>query len=1081
MRFFITFTALFFQCLTPGQSQENLLFEDFNSCNLPAGWEVHSTGNQNMVWYVGDAVQNNDNNGQSMNGSCFLFIDDDATGNQTPAYVLDFISPAFDASQYPTLELSVDVHYRDWNEADEHFDILLTDGVTETLIRRYDKYRSTGSNLYEFETLVFDLALVTKSPNARIIFRYNDAGGFNWWAGIDNFSITGKGQGVNVVAESFNGCAKPQGWETQVLTGIDDWKFGVITEGAALGGSNSMDGTCFAYFDDDFIGQSAPFSIVRLVTPWFDGSQYSQFTLEFDAILRYHSEKLAAIVQHVNGQEFIVAESQGSIGGPFFNQYQHIQLDLSPYRSSQMRVIFEYDDGHDWAWWAGLDNVKITGNGVANDICQNARTLLTGQTCVPEGNQNALLDGTQPSCVSKSSGGLWYSWTADFTGTARFSTNARFNDVVEIFSGDCSNPALLLCHNRDEHGFTGETTYFQAEAGTNYLIRVSGQEGGFGQSRGNLCVQLEQVNQAPQLPGNDDCSQATQLTPGTACEAESNLYAGTSALLPRYNLLARHDVWYRFTAPDLPAGAYLEFKSHANFSDIITLYAGSCDQLQETNTNHKGQTLACTGLNVGQDYFIQVSGTFATIEGGLCPELLIKSQDAPPNDHCQDAVALMVGGNCQSGTNLNAGFSGWTPPCVPVVGHDVWYKFQAPVSGSVLLNTGADFPHVLAVWRGSCNALEPVFCRVNPLRCDGFVSFGALNAGETYYLQIASAGHTSASGVITGSFCIQILDGADPAPFEPLVLHVTEKCISDNISRLKVAVNGGLTPYQFSGNPDGEELASGEHYLVVVSDALGCVRALEGVTEDCQAQDCALSGALTALHPTCHNQMNGMLSAMATGGTAPYSYRWSNNATTADIGGLASGDYSATITDALDCELVLTTTLNNPPAINAVSTEIAPPHPGMSDGAIYIDANGGTGSLSFQWLHNGTPFATSEDLSGAPAGDYTLIITDSNGCTATYDFTLTETVGGATIQQEYFTEVFPNPATDKAWLAISFPKVQTLHLSLWDASGRAIQTWTVKNVTEQNIPLELKNLPNGSYQLRVLTEAGMFVETVIKK
>ncbi|MCC7465984.1 MAG: hypothetical protein IT261_06935, partial [Saprospiraceae bacterium] len=769
MRFFSTFTALFFYWLTPVQSQVNLLFEDFNSCSLPAGWEVQSTGNQNTVWYVGDAIQNNNNNGQSMNGSCFLFIDDDATGDQTPGYVLEFISPVFDASQYPTLELSVDVHYRDWNQAEESFEVLLTDGATETLIRKYDKFRSTGSNLYEFETLVFDLSLLTKSPTARIIFRYNDAGGYNWWAGIDNFSITGKGQGVNVIAESFNNCQKPAGWETQVLTGDHDWTFGLIEQGGALSGSNSMDGTCFVFFDDDFIGQAAPFSIIRLATPWFDGSQYSQFTLEFDAILRYHSEKMAAIVQHEDGQEFIVAESQGSIGGPFFNQYQHILLDLSPYRSSQMRIIFEYDDGHSWAWWAGLDNVKITGNGVANDICLNARTLLTGQTCVPESNQNALLDGAQPSCVTKSSGGLWYSWAADFTGTSRLTTNARFNDVVEIFTGDCSSPVLLTCHNRDEHGFTGETTYFQAVSGTNYLIRVSGQEEGFGRSRGNLCVQLEKVDQPPHLPVNDDCAQATLLTPGTACAADSNRYAGTSAALPRYNLLARHDVWYRFTAPDLPAGSYLEFRSHANFSDIITLYSGPCDQLQELNTNHKGQTLACTGLSVGQDYYIQVAGTFATIEGELCPELAIKSPDAPPNDHCQDAVALILGGNCQAGTNINAGFSGWAPPCVPIVGHDVWYKFQAPASGSVRLNTGADFPHILAVWKGNCNALEPVFCRANPLRCDGFVSLGALSAGETYYLQIASSGYNSASGVATGTYCIQLLDGAEPAPFEPMV------------------------------------------------------------------------------------------------------------------------------------------------------------------------------------------------------------------------------------------------------------------------------------------------------------------------
>lgn len=1081
MRLFIASAVLCLGIFSPALAQVTLLSEDFNSCTLPANWAVQSSGNQNPVWYVGDAVQNNDNNGQSMNGSCFLFIDDDATGDQTPAYQLDFITPAFDASQYPTIELSVDVHYRDWGDADEYFDVLLTDGVTETLIRRYDKYRSTGSNLYEYETLVFDLAILTKSPNARIIFRYNDAGGFNWWAGFDNFSITGKGQGVNVIAESFNSCSKPSGWETEVLTGNDDWQFGLITQGAGLGGSNSMDGTCFVYFDDDFLGQNAPFSTARLKSPWFDGSQFSNFSIDFDLILRYHSEKIRLIVQHGDGQEFNVAETQGHVGGPYFQQYEHIQLDLSPYRSTQMRVVFEYDDGHDWAWWGGLDNIKVTGNGAANDLCLQARPILTGQTCLPENNLNALLDGPPSGCVPKTVGGLWYSWTADFSGTAQFSTGARFNDVVDVFTGDCSNLQPFSCQNRDEHGFTGENTYFQVNAGTNYLIRISGLEGGFGRSRGTLCVRIQQVDQPPVPPVNDDCLQAMSLTPGANCTDGSNLHAGTSPTLPRYNQLARHDLWYQFTAPALQAGEYLEFQSRANFSDIITLYSGACDQLQEVATNHKGQVLDCDNLQAGQPYWIQVSGTFATIEGALCPSLSQKIHNAPANDLCQDAVEVFVGGACTPGTNVGAGFSGLTPPCVPYLSNDVWYRFTAPASGSVRMNTGADFPHVLAVWKGQCGSSDfnNVLCLVNPLRCDGYVTLGALSAGETYYIQIGA--QVSAAGVQAGNFCLRLVDGAENAPFEPLSLKVTEKCVSTNITRLDIEATGGILPYQFSGNPDGEELASGEHYLVVVSDAQGCVRALEGDTEDCQAVDCAISGVITTVQPSCFNASNGAMSIMVTGGAAPYTYKWSNGATTADLHNLGAGNYSATVTDVLECDIELNATIINPSAITAVPTTINQPHQGLSDGAVLLDVAGGTGSYTFAWTLNGAPFATTEDLTAAPAGNYTLVITDGNGCTATYDFSLTETVGQQELTQGFFTEIFPNPAHEKAWLAVAFPKPETLHLSLWDASGRALQTWTVRNVTEQNIPLELKNLPAGTYQLRIRTAQGLAIEPLVKQ
>lgn len=1058
-------------------AQVALFTENFDGCVLPADWQVKTIGNSNPVWYVGNAVLNNDNNGQSMNGSCFLFMDDDATGDQTPSYILDFISPEFDASQFPTVELSVDVHYRDWNQADEYFDVLVTDGNTETLIRRYDKNHATGSNLYDFETLKFDLTLITNSANARLIFRYNDAGGFNWWAGIDNISVVGKGLGTNVLVESFNGCQKPAAWETQVVTGVDDWKFGVITEGKALPGGNSMDGSCFAFFDDDILGQDTPFSVVRLISPWFDGTQFGQFNLEFDLILRYYKEKIAVFVQDGEGNEYFVRASEGDVGGPYFPNDVHVQLDLSPFRAKQMRVVFEYDDGKAWGWWVGIDNVKVSGYGPNFDICANAYPILTGQGCAPYNNLNALLDGPQPPCVNKSVGGIWYSYTPDFTGTARLYTSAQFNDVVSIYTGDCSNLQLLVCDDRDEHGFMSENTYFQVESGVPYLIRVSGKEGGFGISRGYLCVGIEQVITAPVPPSNDDCTNATSLMVDANCTGASNQNAGSSPVLPSYNELARHDVWYSFVAPLLAPNEILEVRSNANFSDIITAYAGNCDSLQEIASNHKGGKLELTGLNEGQTYLIQIAGTFASIEGSLCPQVVKKNLDAPANDQCVNAQSVNIGGACASGSNVGATFSGLTPPCVVSVSSDVWYSFVAPASGSVRLNTGAEFPHVLAVWKGDCGNFENILCAENPLRCDGFLTIGALSAGETYYVQIAS--QVAAAGAITGDFCLQIMDGSQPAPFAPLQLNAEEKCVSSNVSKLFIEAKGGILPYTFSGTPDGQLLNSGETYLIIVTDALGCEKALSGSVEDCEAIPCAVTGTLNFVQPICYDVANGSISAMVTGGTAPYTYLWSNGATTESISNLNAGSFTATVTDALGCEITLNANIQYPSPIIASPSSIEQPHQGQSDGAIYMDISGGAGLYSYAWLRNGTPFVNSEDLTNAPSGDYTLIITDGNGCTASFDFTLTETVGNQDVSTEFFTEVFPNPAREKAWLAVSFPKPTSLHLTLSDAAGRALQTWTVREVTEQNIPLDLRRLPAGAYQLRIRTEKEVIVEQVV--
>ncbi len=1080
MRFSTIFCPLFLLFFGMAQlsAQVTLFAEDFNSCILPAGWNVVKTGNQDPVWYVGDAVLNNDNVGQSMNGSCFLFIDDDATGDNTPPYVIDFISPPFDASQHATIELQVDIHYRDWYNALESFTVLVTDGVTEKQLSRYDRGHQTGDTLSEFETLKYDLSLVTTSPQARLIFRYDDAGGYNWWAAVDNIKVTGFGEGTNVIAETFNDCQLPPGWESEVVGGNAGWQVGLVdTASKAYSNGSSMDGSCFVLFDDDLLGQAAPFSVARVATPWFDGTNFGTYVLNVDVILRYYKEKMAVYVQHANGDEYLVGESSGDLGGPFFPDFQHVALDLSPFRSQQMRVVFEYDDGHDWGWWAGFDNVKITGVGAANDLCTNAQTLFTGNGCQPGNNRTAVFDGPATPCTEKGVGGLWYKWTPEFTGIGLISTQAMFNDVVNVFTGGCATPQLLICNNRDEHGFKSENTFFNVQAGTEYLLRVSGREAGFGIPRGDLCIGVNQANNFPNKPANDDCANAVNLVVNGPCVGGNNIHADMSATLPSLNALARADVWYKFTAPVLAAGEQLEISSNASFSDVLTVYQGTCGAFTEVAGNHKGSRLILANLTAGATYYLQIAGNFATIEGALCPQILKKTVSVVPNDDCIAAQNVPIGGQCMAGSNVNAAFSGWKPSCVVSVDRDIWFKFTAPASGTVRMNTGADFEHVLAIWQGDCTSLTQVFCAENPKRCDGYVLIGSLTAGKTYYVQIASW-LTTAAGPATGSVCLKILDGNTPPDFVPISLQVQEKCTGVGMAKLLITTNGGVAPLTFQGSQDGQVLNSGSLYLVVATDAIGCVQSILGTVDACDAGACTLEASLTPMPPTCFDGNNGALTVTTTGGTAPYQFKWSTNSTAPALENLPAGEYTLTVTDALGCESVISQTLVNPAAITAVATSISQPLTGQNNGSIYVDVQGGNGPYSNVWSLNGAFFVASEDLTNAPEGAYQLQITDAAGCVALFEYILTGTVGTQNPGDDIFAEVYPNPARDKATLAVAFPSPQSLVLSLTDAAGRVLHTWTVDNVTEQNIPLDLKGLPGGVYQLRVRTGKALIVRPV---
>jgi hypothetical protein len=1044
-------------------AQTTLFKEDFNNCLLTPGWEVSSSGNPDPLWYITNSITNDDQNGSSMNGSCFLFIDDDGLGDNTPAYVLDILSPAFDLSQFPTAQLTLDVHYRDWPEGQESFKIFLVDGPEEIELASFSQGQSTGDSLHEYRTLKYDLTLSALSSSARLLFRYDDAGAFNWWAGIDNIEIIGFGVGKNIIAEGFNHCQKPQGWETEILTGDADWSFGKCTNPKAANG-NSMDGSCFAFFDDDILGDNAPYSNARLFSPWFDGTEFGTFSLEFDLIHRYYSEFIRLYIQNGNGEEALLGEAAYDIGGPLFNNYQHLAFDISPYRSQQMRVVFEYDDGGSWAWWTGVDNVKVVGNGAANDLCSNARTLQTGPDCTPGSNVTAVFDGPQPACGGKGVASLWYKWQADFSGTALLETNATFNDAVEIFTGSCSNPTLVTCNNRDEHGFSGEKTWFQATSGENYLIRVSGIAADFGLPRGGVCVRILQAPGAPSVPLNDHCASAQSLEVEGPCVSGNNRNAVMSTPLPALNELARADIWYSFTAPALAPAQLLELRSNADFSDIITVYSGGCNNLTEVASNHKGKQLELPALTAGQTYWVQIAGNFATVEGNVCPEIRKKQVNAPINDQCADAAELPMGISVTAG-NAFAGSSGIIPPCVPAIEKDIWFRFTAGASGSAWLLSGASFEQTVAVWKGNCGNLENVFCAKNPAPCDGFLHILNLVPGQEYLLQIGC--RPGAGGISAGEVQVLLREGAQGPAFEPMEVSATTDCNSLTTARYEIEVQGGVAPFLFEGTQPDAYLNSGENYFTVITDAGGCVKTVAGIVKDCSVSGCTMVASTSKTGIRCFGENNGVLNVTPVGGTPPYTYAWSNGAVTAINDQLAPGIYEVTITDALGCDQILMDTLSNPAQLTVSPTAIVPPTVGESNGSVTMDISGGTGALGYVWTRNGVLFSNVADLHFAPAGDYQLQVTDASGCTLVFNITLTETVSAQAVADDWFAEVFPNPAREKATLALSLPVATDLHISILDAAGRLLRSHSYGQVTEQNIALEIKDLPAGAYRVRV--------------
>ncbi|HNG89766.1 MAG TPA: T9SS type A sorting domain-containing protein, partial [Saprospiraceae bacterium] len=470
-------------------------------------------------------------------------------------------------------------------------------------------------------------------------------------------------------------------------------------------------------------------------------------------------------------------------------------------------------------------------------------------------------------------------------------------------------------------------------------------------------------------------------------------------------------------------------------------------------------------------YHLQVAGNFATVEGPLCVSLR-KAADLPPaNDQCTAAQPVSVGGACVAGDNTGATFSGYRPPCLVEAQRDIWFSFVAPASGSVLLNTGADFEHAVAVWEGACDSLSAVFCAKNPQRCAGYVLVPNLHAGDTYRVQIVSWSQAAQPG--TGQVCLSILPGNATPPFQPLTLIVKEVCVGENIAKINITTAGGVAPLSFQGTADDQLIASGTPYLTVVTDAMGCEQMHLGVVKACSTNDCALTASISAQPTLCFDGSDGSLAANLAGGMPPYVYAWSNGGKLPQISGLAAGTYTLSVTDAIGCELTLSAMVSAPAEIVAAATQLQQPHQGQSDGSIQVDVSGGTGAYTFAWLLQGAPFSQSEDLVNAPAGEYTLMVTDANACQRSFPFVLTAISSTSFPAEQAFAEVFPNPAADRAMLTLAFPEAQVLYLSIVDAEGRVLHSQTEHQVTERTLSLDVHSLPAGTYQVHLLTGRGL--------
>ena len=224
---------------------------------------------------------------------------------------------------------------------------------------------------------------------------------------------------------------------------------------------------------------------------------------------------------------------------------------------------------------------------------------------------------------------------------------------------------------------------------------------------------------------------------------------------------------------------------------------------------------------------------------------------------------------------------------------------------------------------------------------------------------------------------------------DPVVVQTSKVDVLCNgfaTGEVEAIATGGIAPLTYDWGSLGTgakktDLSAGI-YTVTVTDANGCQSDPISVTVD--EPDTFIEITNVSTTTGCFEKNNGTATVTATGGTGEYTYLWDNGQTTQKATDLAPGDHTVTITDKNGCSKVRTVTVSQPTELKVtgfLTTETT--SFGSPTGSATAQVIGGTPGYTFGWVGPVGETYSGQTAKDLPAGIYTVTVTDANGCTAT--------------------------------------------------------------------------------------------------
>jgi len=258
----------------------------------------------------------------------------------------------------------------------------------------------------------------------------------------------------------------------------------------------------------------------------------------------------------------------------------------------------------------------------------------------------------------------------------------------------------------------------------------------------------------------------------------------------------------------------------------------------------------------------------------------------------------------------------------------------------------------------------------------------------------------TATQLSAGNYTVTITDGigctaisnviiSQPQPLTAYVQSTPVSCFGNNDGYASVTAYGGTPGYSYlwsngATTPTIVGLYAGNYY-VTISDANGCTYVNQATIG---SPDPLVASIQNVNHVLCANTSTGSATVYVTGGTPSYTYNWSSNAGTSNTAiGLTAGVYTVTVTDANNCVTTASIVINSPSPLQVQVIKNSVSCFGGNDGSASAIVTGGSPPYNYAWYPLG---GTSSQANNLFAGNYTLSVTDANGCQNISSFTITQ-------------------------------------------------------------------------------------------